>query len=104
MFTFASNVPETKPYWVSKRHEFKSTQLFHSCINKIHLTIFHTGNIAEHHDKWLRILLSHYLLYIDGSTIVDGNLVVKDSTFFQSAIQKYKNVVTNFIASKMKLW
>ena len=25
LFTFASNVPGTKPYWVAKCHEFKST-------------------------------------------------------------------------------
>ena len=28
LFTFASNVPGTKPYWVSKRHECKSTSFF----------------------------------------------------------------------------
>ena len=25
IFTFASNVPGTKPYWVSKRYKFNST-------------------------------------------------------------------------------
>ena len=68
MFTFAFNVPETKPYWISKRHEFKSTSFFHSYINKMHPTIFHTGSIAEYHDSWLRILLSQYVSCIDSNT------------------------------------
>ena len=50
-FTFVSNVPGTKPYWVAKCHEFKSTLFFHSYINKMHPTIFHTGSIAEYPDS-----------------------------------------------------
>ena len=82
LFTFASNVPGTKPYWVSKRHEFKSTSFFHSYINKMHPTIFHTGSIAEYHDSWLRILLSQYVSCIDGNTKDDGELVLSDNTHF----------------------
>ena len=104
LFTFASNVPGTKPYWVSKRHEFKSTSFFHSYINKMHPTIFHTGSIAEYHDSWLRILLSQYVSCIDGNTKDDGDLVLSDNKHFQSAVQKYKHVVTNFLASKMEIW
>ena len=61
MFTFAFNVPDTNPYRVSKRYEFKSTSFFHSFINKMHPTIFHTGSIAEYHDSWLRICLSRFV-------------------------------------------
>ena len=39
-FTFASNIPRRKPYWVAKCHEFKSTSFVHSYINIIHPTIF----------------------------------------------------------------
>ena len=72
LFTFASNVPGTKPYWVAKYYEFKSTSCFHSNINKMNPTIFHTGSIAEYHYSWLRILLSRYISYIDGNFDADG--------------------------------
>ena len=67
LFTFASNVPGTKPYWVAKCHDFKSTSFFHSYINKMHPTIFHKGSISEYHDSWLRILhqnIYHVLMVI----------------------------------------
>ena len=67
-------------------------------------TIFHTGSIAEYHDSWLRILLSQYVSCIDGNTKDDGDLVLSDNKHFQSAVQKYKHVVTNFLASKMEIW
>ena len=34
----------------------------------------------------------------------DGYLVLNDNTHFQSAVQKYKHVVTNFLASKIEMW
>ena len=70
----------------------------------MHPTIFHTGSIAEYHDMWLRILLSQYVSCIDGNTKVDGDLVLSDNACFQSAVQKYKDVVTNFLVSKMEIW
>ena len=73
---------------------------FQSYINKIHHTIVYTGSIAEYHDGWLRILLSQYVSCIDSNTIVDGDLLLTDNTHFQSAIEKYKYVTTNFITSK----
>ena len=73
LFTFASNIPRTKPYWVSKCREFKSISFLHSYIDKMHPTIFHTGSIAEYHDSQLRILLSQYVSCIDGNTKVEGD-------------------------------
>ena len=104
IFTFVSNVPGTNPYWVSKKDEFKSTLFFHSCISKMHPTIFHTGSIAEYYDSWLRILLCQYVSCIDGDKKDDGELILNNNTHFQTAVQKYKHVVTNFLASKMKIW
>ena len=52
----------------------------------------------------MRILLSQYISYIDGNTKHDGNLVLNNNIHFQSAVQKYKHVVTNFFASKMEIW
>ena len=70
----------------------------------MHPTIFHTGSIAEYHDSWLRILLSQYVSCVDGSTKEDGGLILSDNAHFQSTVQKYKYVVTNFLASKMEIW
>ena len=103
LFFFASNVPGTKPYWVSKQHKFESKSFFHSYINKMHPTIFHTGSIVEYHDSWLRILVYQYVSRIDGNTKDDGDLVLNDDTYFQSTVQEYKYIVTNFLASKMKI-
>ena len=53
---------------------------------------------------WLCIFLSQYVSCIDGNTKVDGDLVLTDNACFQSAVQKYKHVVTNILATKMKIW
>ena len=65
---------------------------------------FHTGSISEHYDSWLRILLSQYVSCIDGNTKDDGDLVLSDNTHFQSAVQKYEHVATNFLDSKIEIW
>ena len=70
----------------------------------MHPTIFHTGSIAEYHDSWLRILLSRYVSCIDGNSNADGQLVLNNNSHFTSAVQKYKHVVTHFLASKMEIW
>ena len=67
-------------------------------------TFFHTGSIAEYYDSWLRIILSQYVSCIDGNLKVDGDLVLINNTHFQSTVQKYKHVVTNFLTSKMEIW
>ena len=69
----------------------------------MHPTIFHTGSIAEYYDSWLRIFLSQYVSFIDSNTKDDGDLVLNDNAHFQSAVQKYKHVVTNLLAPKMKI-
>ena len=69
----------------------------------MHPTIFHIGSIAEYYDSWLRIFLSQYVSFIDSSTKYDGDLVLNDNAHFQSAVQKFKHVVTNFLAPKMKI-
>ena len=96
LFAFASTVPGTKPYWVGKGHEFKSTSFFHSYINKMHPTIFQTDSITEYHDSWLRIFLFQYVSCINYNTKDDRDLVLNGNTCFQSAVQKYKHVATIF--------
>ena len=69
----------------------------------MHPTIFHTGSIADYYDSWLRIILSRYVSCIDGNSNADGQLVLNNNSHFTSAVQKYKYVVTYFLASKMEI-
>ena len=69
----------------------------------MHPTIFHTGSIAEYHDSWLCILSSQYLLYIDCDTKFDEDLVIDDSTCFESIFQKYEHFVTNLFVLKREI-
>ena len=70
----------------------------------MHHSIFHTGSIAEYHDSWLCILLSQYVSCIGGNKKDTRDLVLNDNTYFQSAVQKYKHVVNNFLDSNMEIW
>ena len=70
----------------------------------MHPTIFHTGSIAEYHDICLRIMLSRYVSCIDGNSDADDQLVLNNNSHFTSAVQKYKHVVTHFLAFKMEIW
>ena len=45
-----------------------------------------------------------YLSLIDGNTKVGRGLVLKDNSFLQSSVQKYKHDITNFLTLKMKIW
>ena len=67
-------------------------------------TIFHTCSIAEYYDNWLRIILSRYISCIDGNSDTDRELVLNNNSYFTSSVQKYKHVVTHFLASKMEIW
>ena len=67
-------------------------------------TIFHTDSIAEYHNSWLRIRLSRYISYIDGNSDADEQSVLNNNSHFTSAVQKYKHVITHFLASKMEIW
>ena len=67
-------------------------------------TIFYTGSITEYHKSLLRILLSRYVSCIDGNSNADGQLVLNNNSHFTSSVQKYKQVVTHFLASKMEIW
>ena len=49
----------------------------------------------------MRILLSRYISCIDGNSDADGQLVLNNNSHFTSVVQKYKHVVTHFLASKM---
>ena len=56
----------------------------------MHPPIFHTGSIAEYHDSWLRIRLSHYVSCIDGNTNDDGVLVYNDNTLISKVL--FRNI------------
>ena len=102
--TYSSNIPCTPAYWRNTRYEFKATTLFNSYINKKEIRIFHTGSLAEFHEWNLRVLLHKYtssLTYYDHNEVAN---VLNDDTLFVKNVQKYKNVVTHYMASKFELW
>jgi hypothetical protein len=57
---FSSNIVGTQPYWKATCHEFKATSFYNSYINNKHVSLFHTGSLAEHHEYPLRLLLHNY--------------------------------------------
>ena len=66
------------------------------------MCIFHTGGLVEYHEPALRLLLSKYVGNLD-NTAEEEDILNDDSAFFK-AVQKYKNIVTHYLASKMEIW
>ena len=98
----ASNIPGTTPYWHSVRFEMRIIHFFNAYMKNHHMCIFHTGSLAEYHEPALRLLLSKYVQNLD-ITPDKGDILEDDNAFFK-AVQKYKNVVTHYLASKMEIW
>ena len=101
---YSSNIPGTTQYWASTRQEFRATHMYHSYINNLTPNIWCTGSLAEFHEFPLRLLLSKYVAKLDGYITADANAILEDEDAFKKAVQKYKTIVTHYLASKMELW
>ena len=101
---YSSNIPGTTSYWASTRQEFRATHMYHSYINNKTPNIWCTGSLAEYHEFPLRLLLSKYVEQLDGHTTSDANEILNNDDSFKKAVQKYKTIVTHYLASKMELW
>jgi hypothetical protein len=101
---YSSNIPGTTQYWASTRQEFRATHMYHSYINNQTPNIWCTGSLAEFHEFPLRLLLSKYVAKLNGYTTADANAILEDEDAFKKAVQKYKTIVTHYLASKMELW
>lgn len=100
----ASNIPGTTPYWRSTRHEFKAINFFNSYINKKEVSLFHTGSLAEYHEYPLRHLLYKYTSALSHVSDEYSESILSDDAAFMDSVQKYKHIVTHYLASKMELW
>ena len=100
----SSNIPGTTPYWHTTRYEMKAIHFYNSYINDEHLSIFHTGSLAEYHEPALRQMLYNYTRKLDNKTEEEAREILDDDRTFFLAIQKYKNIVTHYLASKMEIW
>lgn len=100
----SGNIPGTPAYWKSTFHEFKANAFYQEYMLGRNITMFHTGSHAEFHDPFLRRLLSKYVAEISppGDTFTADILV--DDAKFAEAVQKYKNITTHFLESKMEQW
>jgi len=72
-------------------------------VKKQEVSIIPTGSLAEYHEYALQNLLSLYTAKLTGLPSNYSDLVRPDATFID-AVQKYKRVVTHYLASKMELW
>ena len=73
-------------------------------MNKKEIRLFHTGSLAEFHEYHLRLLLHKYeqsLTFYDKTK--EENILNSDKCFIE-AVQKYKNIVTNYMGCKFEVW
>lgn len=100
---FSSNIPGTKSYFQSTRYEMKDINFYNAYIHDKHLSIFHTGSLAEFHEPPLWTLLAKYLSAINNDDSY-AYAIMNDNKKFNLAAHKYKNIVTHHLASKMEIW
>ena len=78
--------------------------MFNSYINKKEIRIFHTGSLAEFHEWNLRVLLHKYVSSLSYHNHNEESNILNDDTLFVKSVQKYKNIVNHYMASKFELW
>ena len=81
----------------------KAINFYNACIHDKHLSIFHTGSLAEFHEPPLRTLLAKYVSAIKNDESYSYD-IMNDDKEFNLAVHKYKNIVTHYLASKMEIW
>ena len=63
--------------------------------------MFHTGSLAEYHEYPLRVLLSKYTAKLTSLPPDYSQTILVDDAILNDAVQKYKHVVTHYLAAKM---
>ena len=66
--------------------------------------MFHTGSLAEFHEYPLRHLLHLYTSKLSGLPCNYSDDIISKEEIFHNAVQKYKTVVTHYLASKQEIW
>ena len=104
----SGNFPGTSGYQKATYHEFKAHSFYQQYINHKDIDFFLTGSLAEFHEYYLRILLARYVAQLSPpppSTLgLDPISILTDDDKFCKAVQRYKNVVTHYLASKAEIW
>ena len=102
----SGNVPGTDSYWRAKKQCFQNICFYKSYIDNEELSLFHTGSVAEFHEPWLRILLYQYMqtLKNPGISIHERNQCITDEKIYSNVVNKYKNIVTLYVSTKMEIW
>ena len=100
----SSNIPCTRKYWQNTRFEYKALTFYNSYINKNEVSMFHTGSLAEFHEYPLRVLLANYVSKLSFHDNDEFSEILHNDQAFSKAVQKYKHIVTHYLASKFELW
>jgi len=101
----SGNQPGTSAYQKATYHEFIAHSFFQQYINNRGIDVFLTGSLAEFHEHYLRVLLAKYVAQLSPSpSDLDPESILTDDNKFSDAVQRYKNVVTNYLASKEEIW
>eukprot|EP00984_Skeletonema_dohrnii_P031047 scaffold23084_cov153-Skeletonema_dohrnii-CCMP3373.AAC.2 len=101
----SGNQPGTSAYQKATYHEFIAHSFFQQYICGNGIDVFLTGSLAEFHEHYLRVLLAKYVAQLSPSPPdLDPESILTDDNIFSDAVQRYKNVVTNYLASKEEIW
>ena len=102
---YSGNSPGTPEYWKATYHEFVAANFLRSYLFGEDINMFITGSLAEFHEYPLRLLLSKYISALSPQpTDLDPVAILTNDAMFNTAVQRYKTIVTNYQASKMEIW
>mmetsp|Transcript_3966 Transcript_3966/g.8936 ORF Transcript_3966/g.8936 Transcript_3966/m.8936 type:complete len:729 (+) Transcript_3966:1736-3922(+) len=100
----SGNIPGTPAYQRATYQKFKAVEFYQNYIEGKDLNAFHTGSLAEYHDFNLRLLLCKYTQALTGADIAECERIMTDDSVFSQTVNKYRQVVTTYLASKMEIW
>ncbi len=85
--------------------ELQATIFYLSYIEDKDVNMFVTGSLAEYHEFNLGHLLSNNIkLLSPPPSDLDHITILTDNSQFNTAVQRYKNIVTHYLACKMEIW
>ena len=68
------------------------------------VSLFLTGSLVEFHEQALPYLLHQYTSKLNGLSDGYSHAILSDDSVFIDAVQKYKTIVTHYLAAKMEIW
>ena len=101
IISFASNLPNTDPYWKARKTELDALHFFLFKEHQVMPAYFDTSSCAEHHWKPLHQLLIKYHAYI--KNIDEGDIYTlfrTDSAYKHKLIQENSHIVTTYFNAR----